>query len=292
MEKVVAGTSVSLRNILFSTDFSRQSNSALAFALAIAQKYGSTLYAAHIVPLSFGLPASVREALQAMGAQADKEAREGMADLNAQLRGIPHEMLTRTGDIWTELSEIVRAKGIELIVIGTRGRTGVGKLLMGSVAERIFRTAPCPVLTVGPSVSGEPDSIVDLHEILFATDFSAESLAALPYAISLAQEDNARLYVLHVAGNPSERAAEALLKSRLRNLVSPDVNLSCEPKVLVEYGPPAQKILEIAEELATDLIVLGVKRTPVHFEASTHIPLATAYKVVSQAICPVLTVRR
>jgi nucleotide-binding universal stress UspA family protein len=175
------------------------------------------------------------------------------------------------------------------MVIGTHGRTGASKLLMGSVAETIFRHAPCPVLTVGPETTGEPDSIADLHEILFPTDFSAESLAALPYAISLAQQDDARLYLMYVAGR-SQRG-ETLLESQLRNLVPPDAKLFCEPKVFVETGPPAERILALAEELGTDLIVLGVKQAPLAFEASAHLPQATAYKIVSHATCPVLTVR-
>ena len=200
------------------------------------------------------------------------------------------EIVTRTGDVWAELSEVIRAEDIDLVVIGTHGRTGVGKLLMGSVAEKIFRHAPCPVLTVGPQVSGEPDSIADLHEILFPTDFSAESLAALPYAVSLAQSGGARLYLLHVAGT-AQPPREAPLRTRLRNLVPPETALFCEPKFFLEFGPPAERILALTEELGTDLVVLGVKRTPLFFEPSTHLPLATAYKIVSQAICPVLTVR-
>jgi nucleotide-binding universal stress UspA family protein len=183
----------------------------------------------------------------------------------------------------------VQREGVDLIVIGTHGRTGAGKLLMGSVAEAIFRQAPCPVLTVGPEVSGEPESVADLHEILVPVDFSPESLAALPYAISLAQHDDARLYLLHVAGR--NQRGETLLDTQLRNLIPRDPRLFCEPKVFVETGAPAEQILALAEELGTDLIVLGVKRTPSIFEATRHLPQATAYKVVSEASCPVLTVR-
>lgn len=140
-----------------------------------------------------------------------------------------------------------------------------------------------------PAVSGEPSSIADLHEILFPTDFSAESLAALPYAISLAEADKARLYLLHVGGKPE--CAEAILETKLRNLVPSDATLFCAPKVFIEFGYPADKILALIEELGMDLVVLGVKRRPSFFEPSAHLPQATAYKLVSQATCPVLTVR-
>jgi len=280
---------VSIKQILFATDFSRASARALPYALAIAEKYGATLYSTHVAPEPIGLPAAAREGLQSLGVIHHKDDRKSLAQLESQLHGTRHEILSREGDVWTEMSKIADDKEIDLIVVGTHGRSGASKLLMGSVAETIFRHAPCPVLTVGPETSGEPNSIADLHEILFPTDFSAESLAALPYAISLAQQDDARLYLLYVGGR-SQRG-ETLLESQLRNLVPPDARLFCEPKVYVETGPPAERILELAEELGTDLIVLGVKSTPLVFEASAHLPQATAYKVVSQATCPVLTVR-
>ena len=123
---------------------------------------------------------------------------------------------------------------------GTHGRSGIGKLLLGSVAETIFRHAGCPVLTVGPAVSGEPRSIVELHEILFATDFSESSLAALPYAISLAQQDRARLYLLHVL-QQSTAASELFWVSRLRDLVPPTIELGCAPKSFIQYGSPTRR---------------------------------------------------
>jgi nucleotide-binding universal stress UspA family protein len=284
----LAESTFSLKNILFATDFSRQSRLALTFALPITRKYGATIYAAHIVPEQIGLPVSAREGLRAIGVRRGNDTQESEG-LRAQLCTIPHEILSRKGDVWTELAKIVETSKIDLIVTGTHGRSGVGKLVMGSVAEKIFRRASCPVLTVGPGVCGAPD--VDLHQILFATDLSAVSVAALPYAISLAEENNARLYILHVAEKPVEAAGENALRDRLHTLVPQGAKLTSQPKVIVEYGPPAERVLAVAEELAMDLIVLGVKRTPVHFEASPRLPLATAYKVVSQAICPVLTVR-
>jgi nucleotide-binding universal stress UspA family protein len=221
----------------------------------------------------------------------NKENHKALVALEAQLAHVPHEIQIRTGDVWPELAEILCTRNIDLVVIGTHGRTGAGKALMGSVAEKIFRHTYCPVLTIGPSVSGEPESIADLHEILFATDFSEESRAALPYAISLAQRDGARLYLVHVVPAPIAPETKQHLKARLDAMIPEGAEFTCKPKTLVECGMPAQKILETAEELGTDLIVLGVKRKPVHFEWSAHLPVATAYKVVSSANCPVLTVR-
>ena len=290
MATALVHSQISLKNILYATDFSRYSDAALPFALSIARKYGSTIFAVHIVSLFPFRSSSPTQAVQELAAQAMREARETMGRVPARCKEIPHETLIRRGEIWTELAKIVENKEIDMVVCGTHGRTGVSKVLLGSVAENIYRHAPCPVLTVGPNVAGEPESVGDIHTILYATDFTAESMAAAPYAVSLAQENQARLYLLHVTEVPVSRAVEKELASRLGDLVPQDAELSCAPKAFVDFGDPAQKITDLAEELMVDLIVLGPKRQPL-LRVSSHLPGATASYVVSRAICPVLTTR-
>ena len=291
MHKQVASARVPLKNILYATDFSGHSNAALPYALSIARKYGSKVFAVHVVSLSPFPSSSPTIALQAMAAQAVREAKEAMMKLDPQLEGIPHKVLIGKGDISKELSRIAVAEHIDLIVLGTHGRTGVSKVLMGSVAEKIVRQAPCPVLTVGANVCGEPDVAVEMRTILYPTDFSSDSLAAAPYAISMAQEHQARLYLLHVTEGPVDKATEGSLKERLLDLIPREAKLWCEPKAYVEFGSASEKILGLGEELAVDIIVLGVKRTPRLAGASRHLAMATAYKVITRAVCPVLTVR-
>jgi nucleotide-binding universal stress UspA family protein len=107
----------------------------------------------------------------------------------------------------------------------------------------------------------------------------------------MAQEHQARLYLLHVTGSPIDKATEDSLKERLLALIPQEAKLWCEPKVYVDFGSASEKILGLGEELAVDLILLGVKRTPRLAGASRHLATATAYRVVTGAICPVLTVR-
>jgi nucleotide-binding universal stress UspA family protein len=133
---------------------------------------------------------------------------------------------------------------VDLIVLGTHGRSGVSKLLIGSVAERIFRQSTCPVLTVGPNVLGEPGSIADIHTILCPIDFTAESLAAFPYALSLAEENQARLYLMNVVPTPVLDSEEVSLMARLKALVPPEAKMWCQPKAFVESGDAGDKILE------------------------------------------------
>jgi nucleotide-binding universal stress UspA family protein len=141
------------------------------------------------------------------------------------------------------------------------------------------------------------DQPVETKEILYATDFTPASRAAAPYAISLAQEHQAHLVLLHVIETP--RAGElahggefvSATMQLLRDLVPPEAELWCEPEHVVDYGSPADLILKLAEQRHAHLIVLGVRKPEGSLGLATHFARATAYKVVSQASCPVLTVR-
>jgi nucleotide-binding universal stress UspA family protein len=285
MEKGFSPAPVSLKRVLYATDFSRRAAAALPYALSMARKPGGKVTAVHVVspgPLPADFPA---HAWQAIVAQGVHEAQAAMEHVEPRCKDVAHETRVCRGDVLTELSAIVRDESMDLIVLGTHGRTGMSKAVFGSVAEKIFRHAPCPVLTVGPNVSGEPDSVVDLHTVLFPTDFSPESLAALSHAVSLAREQRSRLYLLHVV-SPSADTDETSLVNQLKQLVPSAAGLACQPKAFVQAGAPAQVILDLAEELAVDLIVLGPKR-----RSGVPGTMATAYRVATQAICPVLTVR-
>ncbi|MGA7854233.1 MAG: universal stress protein [Candidatus Acidiferrales bacterium] len=90
-----------------------------------------------------------------------------------------------------------------MIVLGTHGRTGAEKLLRGSVAEEIFRLSPVPAFTVGPGVQTSVRDGGRVRRVLFATDFTPESLGGAPYAVTLAQENQARLLLLLVMHKPN-----------------------------------------------------------------------------------------
>lgn len=295
MKTLGATARISLKNILFATDFSSASSGALPYALAIAHQYEAKVYAVHVntpATYTFVPPAS----WPAVAEMEEREAQEEAKRLEEQLKGVPHELVFHEGHVWEVLSDIIEKNEIDLLVIGTHGRTGVQKLLLGSVAEEILRLAPCPVLTVGPNISANLEGVVEMREILFATDFSPESLAAAPYAISLAQEHQAQLSLLHVlervdaAIRDPELSAASLLH-RLQALVPTEAELWCRPKYFVNYGSPAAQIVELAKARHADLIVMGVRRAEGHMVAATHLGRATAHNVVSKAECPVLTVR-
>jgi nucleotide-binding universal stress UspA family protein len=296
MKTVEAGRRIELKNVLFATDFSPCSNAALPYALSVARRYGATLHVAHVMPdILFVSP----ENWQAVAEEEDKGIQEYVEQLENQLQGLPHQVLTPRGEISDALAQIIEGREIDLLVLGTHGRAGVRKLVMGSVAEEIFRRIACPVLSVGPNVSSKPNNEIRFHHILFATDFSEESLAALPHAISLAEEDQARVILFHVveqtaSGIVDVEAVTRSLLRRLKELVPREAEVWCHAECLVEFGSrsarPAERILEVAENRSADLIVLGVRPEQGELALVTHLASTTA-RILTQAACPVLTVR-
>ena len=314
MEKVACSTPISIKNILFLTDFSEPSEVALPFATSIARGYGARVYALHVFipdPNVCGAPSKL--------AIAAIETREqtAKARIDSQLAGLEHETIVDWSvDLWNAVQKMIKENDIDLIVMGTHRRTGVDKFFMGSVAEEIFRRSPVPVLTIGPHVRSSVHAGGRFHRILFPTDFAAASEAAAPYALSLVQENNAKLFLLHVmhtppdppssdGGNKNNRneherreneqrcfdlsVAEAI--HQLYETVPTDADLFYPPQSIVEYGEPAERILSAAIERSSDLIVLGVRDASGRIGAATHLARATAHKVVAHAPCPVLTVR-
>lgn len=296
MNATATQTRISLKHILYATDFSPAAEAALLYVKGLSKQYGAKVHAVHVrLPATYPIvgPEMMPQVIEAAEEQAKLQAQ----DLHQMLASVPHDVTVSEGELWPTLSEIVRQQNIDLIVVGTQGRTGLGRALLGSVAEEIFRSAPCPVLTVGPHISKDTDRRLEMKEILFTTDFSPESLSALPYAVSLAQEHQARLTILHVIAEQEVGElvhAKNYIEStqrRLRELVPSEAKPWCEPNFRVEQGPAAGKIIEVAIALGADLIVLGVRGAAGHMGATTHLSRPTAHRVVTQAECPVLTVR-
>ena len=293
MQAATAKTRTRFENILFATDFSPAAAHAIPFIKKIARHFQSNLVTLHVKPPVVNpmtQPGTWPVDLEAAKV-FDKEHREELLDTFA---GINTDVLIEEGDIQSQLDKAIQKYDTGLVIIGTRGRTGLAKMLLGSVAEEIFRTVPCPVLTIGPHSQAEKAYI---REILFATDFASEAPAAVAYAVSLAQEFEARLTLLHVVPEPkpgdlvSWSDVQESSKKLLRKLVPPEAEAWCKPEYFVERGDPGQRILDLANVRAVDLIILGAQPEKGVPGAATHLPIATAHKVVAHANCPVLTVR-
>ena len=289
---------LALKNFLFLTDFSEASEIAIPFAISLTREYEGKLHALHVltpVPLACVDPQSAAIAIEGIeeGAQAE------MQRLDSQLSCVTHEtILVRAESVWPSVEKVVRDRKIDLLILGTHGRTGAMKLLLGSVAEEILRRAHVPVLTIGPSVRSGIHNGGRFHRVLYATDFSPEAQAAAPYALSMAEENQARLLLLHVMRNPSAekideaaRLSVANVMHRLYEIVPQSAELWCRPEATVRFGVPADGILEASKDLDADLIVLGVRHPGKQMGAATHLERSTAHQVVAHSVCPVLTIR-
>lgn len=286
---------VSISKIMVTTDFSEISDRALDYAIALARRYDARIYLAHVItpdPFQFAEP----QLAQATYEKVRQSAEEGITNIliSGKLRGVPHEVLLEEGNVWPNLELLVARNEIDLLVVGTHGRGKIQKLLIGSVAEEIFRKADCAVLTVGPAVMSPNLKEVELNHILFATDFGPGAEKAAAYAFSLAQEHNATLTLLHVIESAAAYTEESVARQRelnvvrMKQLMPAGTENWCKPDFRATFGAPVEEILIAARESKADLIVMGAKARK---SLAGHAPLTIAYNVVTKATCPVLTVR-
>jgi len=282
-----------LREILCATDFSAHSQSVLAHAAVIARRYRSKLHVVHVIPTDVyrSVPAEVMgEALKQTKGYVQDAMRNQLA--LEFLQRVPNEAVVREGSVTSELLKLADELKAALLVIGTRAHHGLERLLEGSVAEEVFRQAPCPVLVVPPA-AGEQSGI-PIRTVLFPTSFSENSLRAAPYAFSLARRHRARLILLHVSLEGTSSSEEDLVRlraageERLRALLPAKGGPSNEPSFYVEFGPVAERIVRVAVENRADLVVLGIATARA---AAAHLAEGDAYKIVGAAPCPVLTIR-
>jgi nucleotide-binding universal stress UspA family protein len=176
MASIATAKQVTLNNVLYLTDFSQPAEAALPFVTAIAHKYGAKVYAAHVMlPDVYACMAPEFSDVVTEGMERAVEAK--MQRVGSRLNGLRHETLVEWGPkIWPVLQRMIQRNNVDLVVIGTHGRTGVVKFLLGSVTEEVFRCSNVPVLTIGPAVSSK-ESDEGFKCVLFATDFTWESLA-------------------------------------------------------------------------------------------------------------------
>jgi len=299
-------SAISLKDVLYATDFSATSQLAFPYATAICRRFGSTLHLAHVLSDANLLLMTGGVDYVSVGTiyeDAHTLAQEKVQQLVARLGKIPCRTFVRHGQVWKNLSGIVEENRIDLIVVGTHGRTGLGKLLLGSVAEDILRHAPCPVLTVGPKIRGrarlpefrtEGRELVpvelELRQILYATNLTSDSLRVASAAIALAEEFESRLTLMHVIesyANLEDRPGPIETGvQQLQGVVPRDAALAYTPEIVMEFGSAPRCILKMAAEREADLIVLGAHPA----DLTTHLPWSTVHEVMAHAPCPVLTV--
>jgi nucleotide-binding universal stress UspA family protein len=289
-----------IRRILCPVDFSQFSSSVLAYAAAFARLFGSEVTVLHV--FATAVPPASSETYPAWMLQVP-EARKSIADELRQLlaplssAGVTARTQTAEGNAAAEIVRHAAEHDFDLIVMGTHGRSGFDRLTLGSVAEKVLRKSPCPVLTI-PADAPRAAKDVPVRHILCPTDFSSCSEQAMAFALSLADRANAAVTALHVVETietrPELSGAMAELQKRRcdtegRYLEEISGARAGSKRIasVVAAGRPYLEILRAVEERAVDVIVMGVRgRGPVDLALFG----STTNQVVRRATCPVVTV--
>ena len=279
---------LSFQTLLVATDFSANTEAVVACASAIARKSGGKLILAHVMsPARWQLvpPEDLHPAL----CQSRREVQKKMAGVlkSEKLRGVQTEAVLKEGELREVLCKLAHERMVELLVVGTKGRKGLSKLLLGSTAEEVCNVAPCPVILVGPKA--QPNEECTFGRVLFPTDLGGPSLGALPVTLALAEQHGSRLHFVR-AVDSNQQAQESIL-SELRQQLSPVLArypvLDQTAEYSVRVGATAKVIIDAAVDWKADLIAIGSYRPGA---LAAHLPGDLVYDVVCDAFCPVLTI--
>jgi nucleotide-binding universal stress UspA family protein len=282
-------------------DFSEFSVRAYHHALSLAEHYRSKLVVQHIVEVwrhpsaSFAATASLYdEYCQSLRESGTEQLQEFVK--NHTHNEVQPELLVDEGTAPDSILSFAQAQKSDLIVMGTHGRRGFDRLMLGSATDRVMRMAPCPVLAVREATH---DSIAAAQErqyrhhldrILACIDFSEDSERALNYAISAAAEYDAELTLLHVletAPSPDKtEAAIAAATEQLDKLIPADRRRTLKIKAALRIGKPYREILQLAVEAQTDMVTMGVRGRGA---LDLAVFGSTTYRVMQLGPCPVLT---
>ena len=296
--QIAPDVDLKFKKIAVLTDFSRNSDAALQYAAAFARDNGACLTLAHayIPPACACAAPEIALAYQAFEAFRGGLESRLLGQTEAEyLRDVKCTILLREGDAADLIDDLSDA---DLIVVGTSGHTGLERAALGSTAEKIFRSSPIPVLTIGPRCQTGGVGKGQMNAVIYATDLSPGTVAiALPYAVSVARKHDAELILLHVVANRGvsfsfERTmASAEPLDRMKALLPDNIDLRGRPKYRVGFGTPDEVILAEARNRKAGLIVLGAHRTGLLGALVRRFEDGTAYSVAANAPCPVLTVR-
>jgi len=277
-------SAIAIKNILFTTDFSRCAGEALPYAESLAERFGAHLHLCHVITPSALISGAPEAAPYLYEAEYESSERDLKTLCNIEKKkGLKSSVIVDSGPLKGVIADLVEKNHIDLVVAATHGHTGVTRLLLGSSVEEICRTAPCPVLTIGPFLVSSDK--VQFRRILVPTDLSAESMKVLPHVASMAQTYGSAIMVLNVLPPEMEAVAQSKITA-VQTALQENLAL-CETQFLVECGDPAETILRVSREKKADLIAIGIRNA----FAGPQIRSSIAYRVMAGAYCPVLTSR-
>lgn len=298
---------IKLRQIMSATDISQFSNHTLSFGVGMAREFNARLYACHVINMP-----SV--ATYYGSAHIDPETERVrlesyVHDQFHRLLGdqpVQWEALISIGHPADEIARLAAEKDVDLVISATHGRSGLKRLILGSVTERLMRTLPCPLLIIrGPAQTSElkPDKMLTFDKVMVGCDFSEDSQAAVDYGLSLAQEFESELHLIHVieppvyldldhaaidVGMADPQAFEDRLGQKLRSLVPSAAADWCAPRFIIRNGQSYDELTRYAQDIGVNLIVLGARGYSLVEKLFVG---STTDRVARRAPCPVLSVR-
>ncbi len=297
---------IHLKNLLWTTDLSDFSIGTVEYGINLAKLYNARLYLCHVVHLP-----SVTDPYGGVYVYPDEEINRNLSFAQEQLESLMRGKdvdwvpLVDTGYIAEEIARIVREKDIDLVISTSHCRTGLRRLLLGSVTERLMRVLNCPLLVLrGPRHAGETtfSASVRFEKIMIGCDFSPDATLAFKYGMNLAQEFQSEIHLVHVMEPPvyidmeyplialSEELGSELrnkLSDRLTAMVAEDAYNWCTPKVTVLQGSPDEELTLYAMKTQIDLIVMGLRGRRLVGDVLIG---STTDRVVRRAPCPILSI--
>ncbi len=278
------GFETGLKTIVVATDLEERSGAALEYARKLAGAYGARIVLAHgIDPMDFAamdrVPGKLRNKLP-------EDARAVLDQISAELssEGIPSHSEVRQGEVTQMLLDVIRQYKADLIVIGTKGRRGVGPVAVGTLAEQLVRRSPCPVMAVAADWNAGPFRPTPGGPVLLAMEKNEALQASAMAAMSLAETFNRPLLVLH-----ARTAAETVsfLNPTAMNLkdCGVDIQARCPVRCMVKDGKPADVVEAAIEQYRPSVLVIGVKR-----RSGTPGPHGTAFALLARSRVPVICV--
>ena len=286
---------LSLKTVVYATDFSLCSQNAGHYAARIASYASATLLVAHAFTLSqaalevetgdIRLSQQRKDLKRLLSREALLLRMDSMEAIPTLLEGDPKDVIPALAD----------SHAPAIIVLGTHGGGWLERGIIGSTAEKILRSSQWPTLTVGPHVKPVSSQTFPFARILFATDFTPAAALAATYAVTFAEVFGAKIDVLNVIQDDAiehpDRLSELQTRffSALEGLVPQQAKEFCDPRTYVAVGRAHDQIIEHIRDRSIDLLVLGIRKTS---HLSMEMRTSGAFRIIVDAECPVLTIRR
>lgn len=286
---------ITIKKILCPVDFFPASDAAVMYAAGLASNYDARLNLFHVIgpilPTTYEFPMHSADITKSM----EESSRAELKKLEAAVRerGVDAQCELRAGDVFDELKRTIDAGKPDLIVMGTHGRRGAERWIMGSTTEKLLRHSPVPLVTIS-GAREQAFTSPRFRRILVTTDFSEGTADALAYAFSVAQENESQVTLLHVLPDVSvemsSRYRDSLIdgvRKQLNDLVPPEARNWCDIVARIETGVPYRIILRTIEDEKIDLLVMNIHGKGMLDRALLG---SNAERVVRAASCPVMLI--